>query len=282
MYRWAASRPHGSRLAQFLPRLIHHDPGNAVLVFELLQVSGASVISSEAYRATARILAACHSIDRESGEGPEGLSRDAPWVFDIARPQPASLRELAPAQLTLFESIQASRPLGAELDRMREGWRASSLIHADFKWSNLAFVPSNRGDRTLLLDWELAQWGDPAWDIGGAMHAVIVEDILAGELPSDGGPERLMELLGSLLAKRGKDHADFWKAYCHERGWSTGQAAELQQRLASHTGLRFIKTAYEWCQSETRMPRRAAAILQLGINMMLRPIEAAQGVLGLP
>jgi hypothetical protein len=114
------------------------------------------------------------------------------------------------------------------------------------------------------------------------MHAVIVEDILAGELPSDGGPERLMELLGSLLAKRGKDHADFWKAYCHERGWSTGQAAELQQRLASHTGLRFIKTAYEWCQSETRMPRRAAAILQLGINMMLRPIEAAQGVLGLP
>ena len=113
------------------------------------------------------------------------------------------------------------------------------------------------------------------------MHAVIVEDILAGDLPSDGGPERLMERLGFLLSNRMPDHAAFWKAYCQERALTAGQAAELQQRLPGHTGLRFIKTAYEWCQSETKVPRRAAAILQLGINMMLRPLEAAQSVLGL-
>jgi hypothetical protein len=42
-----------------------------------------------------------------------------------------------------------------------------------------------------------------------------------------------------------------------------------------------IKTAYEWCQSETRMPGRAAAVLQLGINMMRHPELAAPTVLGL-
>lgn len=282
VYRWAVSHPQGRRLTGFLSRLVHDDARNAILIFELLPISGSTAVSSEAYRATARVLAACHSIDRENSEDTlRGLSPYAPWVFDIARPHPESLRELAPAQLILFESLQASTPLREAIDRMHEGWQASCLIHADFKWSNLAHLSSTRGDRILLLDWELAQWGDPAWDVGGAMHAVIVEDILAGDLPADGGPERVMEYLGSLLGNRMRDHSDFWKAYCRERGFSTRQAAELRHRLPSHVGLRFIKTAYEWCQSETRVPRRAAAILQLGINMMLRPIEAAQAVLGL-
>jgi aminoglycoside phosphotransferase (APT) family kinase protein len=152
------------------------------------------------------------------------------------------------------------------IDRMRERWSSETLIHGDFKWSNLT--------AGTLLDWELAQWGDPAWDVGGAMHAVIVEDLLAAELAGDDGLEGLFGMLGELLARRHEDHRGFWDSYCTVRRLDA-------MVVASQAGLRFIKTAYEWCQSETRIPRRAAAILQLGINMLLRPEEASGAVLGL-
>lgn len=268
VYRWAAAHQDGERLRSFLPRSIHYDQDASILVLELLPAPvGDASVSTESYLQGARMLAAAHRVNRSGPEPTLELSTTAPWVFDITRPLPASLRELSPAQLSLFQSLQSSPPLTLALDRMRESWSPECLIHGDFKWTNLA------GGK--LLDWELAQWGDPAWDVGGAMHAAIVEDLLAAELPGDVGPERLFGILGGLLARRHEDHRAFWSGYSADRG------VELRQRLPSQTGLRFIKTAYEWCQSETRMPRRAAAILQLGINMVLRPEEALQAVLGL-
>jgi hypothetical protein len=89
-------------------------------------------------------------------------------------------------------------------------------------------------------------------------------------------------MLGEMLARRREDHRAFWSAYLAERGLPAAGAAALQERVPAATGLRLIKTAYEWCQAETRMPRRAAAILQLGINMVVRPEQAMRFVLGLP
>jgi len=274
VYRWSAADPDGRGLLPFLPQPVHYNPDAAVLVLELLAVNpGDAGVSAESYREAARMLAAAHCIDRSGHDTSLRLTTAAPWVFDIARPSPASRRELSPAQLSLFQSLQASAPLIEALQRMRESWIHENLIHGDFKWNNLA------GGK--LLDWELAQWGDPAWDLGGAMHAVIVEDLLALELPSQESREQLFGMLGELLTRRHEDHRSFWDTYCSDRALAPADVSPLGQRVPAQAGLRFIKTAYEWCQSETRMPRRAAAILQLGINMVLRPDEARQAVLGL-
>jgi hypothetical protein len=162
------------------------------------------------------------------------------------------------------------------LSHLRRAWPAESLIHGDLKGPNI--VPA--GDRVLLVDWELVQWGDPAWDLGGVFQGVIVEEILGLELPERAGVSEAMESFGAVVAARRAELAFFWEAYRAARGLSPEEAGSLQERLASNTGLRLIKTAYEWCQSETRMPGRAAAILQLGINMMRQPVMATTTVLG--
>ena len=41
----------------------------------------------------------------------------------------------------------------------------------------------------LLLDWEMAQLGDPAWDVGAALHAFITEAVLGLELTDGTKPE---------------------------------------------------------------------------------------------
>jgi hypothetical protein len=278
VYRWAGADSRAAALRPHLPRLIHHDARRDLLVLELARPE------SEAERPTvdflpelARILATCHHI--AASQRPrqlDGLPETAPWVFDLTRPSPGSLRELAPAQLALLQAVQSEGRLEAVLAAMRNEWTSRCLIHSDLKGANL--VGTSHG--VLLLDWELAQWGDPAWDLGGVFHAVIAEAVLALELPDRSSAGQAMEMLGATISGLRHHHASFWEGYRAERDGEPDPG--LRGRLPLHTGLRLVKTAYEWCQSETRMPRRAAALLQLGVNLMLQPEQADRTVLGFP
>ena len=133
----------------------------------------------------------------------------------------------------------------------------------------------------LLLDWEMAQLGDPAWDVGAVLHAFIAEAVLGLELTEGTSPEAAAGLLGTLLPRLFPAHRDFWSGYLAAARLTDAEAEALLHRLTPHIAARLLKSAYEWSQAEVRMPRSAAAILQLGINMLLRPDAAREVVLGL-
>lgn len=48
-------------------------------------------------------------------------------------------------------------------------WRTAVLIHGDVKWEHV------RRDG-VLVDWELAGLGDPAWDLAGLLHELCMSD----------------------------------------------------------------------------------------------------------
>jgi aminoglycoside phosphotransferase (APT) family kinase protein len=204
-------------------------------------------------------------------------------VFDLARPAPASLRELAPAQLIVIQALQSRPEAMAALDQLHDDWRPSRLIHGDFKWSNVLVQQDGTGIpvRALLLDWEMAQLGDPAWDVGSALHAFITEAVLELEAIDGTKPEAAAGLLGAVLARLLPAHRDFWSRYLEAARLTEAEARDLRDRLPGHVAARLLKSAFEWSQAEVQMPRSAAAILQLGINMLLRPDAAREVVLGL-
>ncbi len=149
-------------------------------------------------RLVATALAECHLLPvPRDAEIAALLPAPAPWVFDLSRPAPASLRELAPAQLRVIQAVQSQPGAVAALDRLRDEWRPTRLVHGDFKWSNVLVQQDAVGlpVRVLLLDWEMAQLGDPAWDVGAAMHAFIAEAVLGLELADGSSPEAAAELL---------------------------------------------------------------------------------------
>jgi aminoglycoside phosphotransferase (APT) family kinase protein len=237
-----------------------------------------------ARRLVATALAECHGlpVPRDIGIG-VGLPDAAPWLFDLARPAPASLRELAPAQLSVIQAVQSQPGAMAALDRLRDEWRPTRLVHGDFKWSNVLVHEDGAGLPVglMLLDWEMAQLGDPAWDVGAVLHAFIAEAVLGLELTDGTSPEAAAGLLGTLVPRLLPAHRGFWSEYLAAARLSDVEAEALLHRLAPHVAARLLKSAYEWSQAEVRMPRSAAAILQLGINMLLRPDAARDVVLGL-
>jgi Phosphotransferase enzyme family len=293
LYDWVAADARATALRAVFPRRRHYDPERSILVLDLVtDATHPHVLEDEAAppyltalrRLVATTLAECHRlpVTRDIGIG-MGLPDAAPWVFDLARPAPASLRELAPAQLSVIQALQSQPGALAALDRLRDEWRPTRLVHGDFKWNNVLVQQDSAGMPVgvLLLDWEMAQLGDPAWDVGAVMHAFIAEAVLGLELTDGTSPEAAAGLLGTLIPKLVPAHRDLWGSYLASARLADAEAEALLHRLTSHVAARLLKSAYEWSQAEVRMPRSAAAILQLGINMLLRPDAGRDVVLGL-
>jgi aminoglycoside phosphotransferase (APT) family kinase protein len=293
LYEWVAADATATALRPVFPRRRHYDPERSIMVLDL--VTGAAhphVLEDEASpdylaalrRLVAIVLSECHGlpVPRDMGTG-VALPDAAPWVFDLARPATASLRELAPAQLSVIQAVQSQPAAMAALDRLHAEWRPTRLVHGDFKWSNVLVEQDSAGIpvRVVLLDWEMAQLGDPAWDVGAVMHTFIAEAVLGLELTDGTSPEAAAGLLGTLIPKLLPAHGDFWSGYLAVARLTVAEAESLLHRLASHVAARLLKSAYEWSQAEVRIPRSAAAILQLAINMLLWPDAAREVVLGL-
>jgi aminoglycoside phosphotransferase (APT) family kinase protein len=171
----------------------------------------------------------------------------------------------------------------AALGRLRDEWRPSRLVHGDIKWNNVLVQPDGAGTPVgvLLLDWEMAQLGEPAWDVGAVLHAFITEAVLGLELTDGTSPEAAAGLLGRLVPRLLPAHRDFLSVYQAAARLTDGEAEAFLHRLPLHVAARLLKSAYEWSQAEARMPRSAAAVLQLGINMLLRPAVAREVILGI-
>jgi hypothetical protein len=291
LYQWAVVDHSAAELRPLIPSRRHYDPEHSILLLDLAAGAPAPVLprdgSAESLSAVRGLLASAMAAYHRLVPGPTTelgrlLPRTAPWVFDLARPVPAMLRELSPAQLSVIEALQHRPEAAATLEQLRERWRPERLIHGDFKWTNLLVRQDAGGWPTgiLLLDWEMAQLGDPAWDVGAVLHAFLTEAVLTLEPAGQEGAEGAARHLGAAARELGPLHRDFWSRYAAAAELTGQEAAAMLERLPAQVAARLLKTAFEWSQGEARMPRRAAAILQLGINMLANPGVAVKVVLG--
>ena len=96
-----------------------------------------------------------------------------PPTFSICHPGPDALAELSPANLELLKSIQHYPELPNHFKSLVNSWRVRTLIHGDIRWDNILLLLSNDHGESLqikLIDWEYADIGDPAWDIGSVFQ----------------------------------------------------------------------------------------------------------------
>jgi hypothetical protein len=73
----------------------------------------------------------------------------------------------------------------------------------------------------------------------------------------------------------------FWDGYARAAGLTGAPAEQFADRAVQYCAVRLIQSAFEWGQAEVTLPPSAAAILQLGTNLLHRPAEARRVVLAL-
>jgi aminoglycoside phosphotransferase (APT) family kinase protein len=211
--------------------------------------------------ALGRALATIHAIapDREE------LRQDPPWVLSLHRPPLEALRYLSAASAQLVRLLQEDERIGAALDRLRDGWRIEALVHRDVKWANcIAHPPPGGARRTRirLVDWEMAGWGDPAFDIGSALS------------------DYAAFALGARPGATGRAPATFWSAYARARGLGAPVAARLLVRSVRFAGARLVQSAYEHTQETTVLDERIERVVALARDLLLADDHVARAALG--
>jgi hypothetical protein len=295
LYRRVSRDDWLATLRPFVPACHHYDHERDLLVLDLV-ADGRGVYDLVGEddplalppigEQLAAVLAALHAALLPPDAALEGSvfrARGRPWVLDIARPVPEALWDLAPAQLQLLRLLQRDQALAAQLADLRAGWTDSNLIHGDIKWSNIlaGVEPESKAPaRLTLVDWELARIGDPAWDVGSVFHSYLAHCVAAAPREDATAEDAANAFAGALPAMQVETRR-FWEAYARHSGLTASNAARLLDRATRYCGARLLQSTYEWCQTETAIPRPAAGILQLALNLLDRPAAGQAIVLGL-
>ncbi len=245
-----------------VPRLVAHDEVRGIVILEWL-AAGQDLVHLHAGRdrcptavaaALGRALAAIHAVAPDDEE----LRDDPPWVLWLHRPQLAALRVLSAASVDLVKRLQRDEACCRALDELRDGFVAEALVHRDVKWEN-CIAEGPRRDRVKLVDWEMAGWGDPAFDIGSALSDYVAHR--PGQAPQPA-------------------IARLWSAYVRARGLAAPQASALLQRSTRYAGARLLQSAFEHTQEARTASERVELSLRAAHELLVRPDEAAIALLG--
>lgn len=304
MESWFYARslePRAVRLRPYVPHLAHHDPARGLLVIELLRDASPADVLVDASplaemppigAALGETLAALHGAfpypvararpparARTTARARSGPGVTRPWILDMHAPRPEMMRFLSPAQVTLIGLLQA-RPGAIEmLNRLRLEWAPSTLIHGDVKWSNVLVAAARPA--VWLIDWEFTSWGDPAWDVGSALHSFLVDCIAHAATTAD-TPADAAAAFAHALPRAHPEIRRFCDAYVRGRALGARTADAFLASAVLFAAVRLIQTAYESCERLEDVPRFAAGELQLALNLFARPEVARGAVLGLP
>jgi hypothetical protein len=282
--------PAGGRFGRYLPRLCLHNPADHVLVLELLRDAPnlqeyhqrRGRCSPVLAAALGRALGTLHQLPDDAARSI--ASRPAPWVLAIHRPDLALYHAASQANLHLIATIQRFPQFGALLDALRALWQPRALVHYDMKWENVLVAPAAAGGRRTikLVDWEAAGWGDPGWDTGSVFGEYLGFWLLS--IPTTGvdPPDRFLELARYPLARIQPAMRRFWQAYARQRGLEGGVAREALLRSVCYAAARLVQTAFEQGQGAVQLTGNALCFLQVSLNMLQRPDEAAVHLLGIP
>jgi hypothetical protein len=278
-----------SGVIEHLPRFFGYDPAHGVLVLELVQQAEdlrtmqlrTGHFSAGPAALLGGALGALHRATETAESGP--LTPGVPWVLWLHRPDARLFRDVSSAGLELIRIVQGAAGFSDGFERLRQTCRIGALVHGDVKWDNCLVTSSTNGREELkLIDWEVASAGDPCWDIGSALShylsAWLFSIPVTGAVPAERFPELAVFPLDSMKpALRA-----CWLAYVEARALYGPSSMAVLLRAVQLMGARLVQTAFEAAQMVQQLTSPLILHLQLALNILLRPEEAATQLLGLP
>lgn len=280
-YQVAAGVP---ALGRYLVPVRHVDVDRSVLVLDAVPASRTirehHLVTGRLPSLAARELGSAlgHLHAAQLTELPNPLRAAPADVLRLHRPTPAAIGSTSKGGQEVLEMIQG-RAVRALLDEAAGDWRAEVLVHGDARWDNVLLSAPGGGriSRLTLVDWELARVGDPAWDLGAALGEYLVAWVLALPVAADVSPDRALTSARFPLSRVQTPMRALWHSYLRIRPGPD----DFRERVTRYAGCRLVQAGFEHADRSVRLPARSVVCVQLGLNLVARPLEGAAHMLGL-
>jgi len=255
------NHPAFARLATYVPAYYGFDPEKQVLVTEYLPEASnleehcrlhQGHLPAPLFAKLAAVLATFHfplSSEVLASRAVQFFPRQAPWVFNLSDPG-------VTAQQALFSKSQTPNPalaavLGSPtfqqaLAGIQADWQLTSLIHGDLKWMNLLVHRAPAEEEQLkLIDWEIADIGDPLWDVAGVFQGFVSNALFYNPALAS---TTFSLVPGVSLADLGAvwpQLDQFWQLYVAHTAPHLALPADALAKTLRYTAARLVQTAIE-------------------------------------
>lgn len=266
IYRLATALPGQP---PFLPRCHLAEGAKGLLVLKAIE--GPTVHAYMQRRdAQPKTAMVCQALGQALGSAHQRfspLSRSVPpgipWTFHLFSPGPAEFVWGHPHMRWLLEHLENRWHWQNHLANIRHQWCTQTLMHGDLKWDNCVLFRSATGPMVCLIDWELAGWGDPAWDL-----ACLVQELFAHHAHDDQElPATSIHLL--------------WSSYCAATSLPWHSLEQLRRRIYAYVPVRMLQAALEEVRSFGPDEARVRRTLHLANTLLMVPATALPGLVAL-
>lgn len=277
---------HKSSLYQktvdYIPKYYGYDPNHHILITEYLkdtrsiheEVFQTQKLSKVHAQQMAKILASFHFDIREEINQDESLqffTGQIPWILKME-----SLNNTNPSggNNPIVTEIQKNKELVKKIEEVASQWQRYSLIHGDIKWMNF-IVTSGKESEVKLIDWEIADLGDPLWDVAGAIQSYFTSWIFSFnnhhkeyvKLPNTDflTLETIIPVLKVL-----------WETYSKLKEYSQEEYRKNLLRTLKYTAVRIIQTAFENNTKGNQINNNSLKAIEFSDNLLTHTEQVAK------
>jgi hypothetical protein len=183
-----------------------------------------------------------------------------PWILHLFIPGPAEFVWGHPHMRWLLEHLQNRWHWQSLLKQLRHQWRPQTLMHGDLKWDNSVLYRSAFGPKVCLIDWELAGWGDPAWDL-----ACLVQELCTSLQQKEQNT-----LVNSIHI--------LWSSYCAATRFSWQLLEKIRRRIYAHVAVRLLQAALEEVKSFGPSAECVQRTLHLANMLLMAPASTIRSL----
>ena len=192
------------------------------------------------------------------------FQRQVPWILRIPKLSITHTTSISEANRMLLQTMQTTQALSEMLTSVESAWTYQSLIHGDLKPDNCLIVSDSESSTTKIqfVDWELADFGDPAWDVGTLLQGIWLPSLIHyGHVDAQ----------GSFLEPVQQTLATFLKGYLNNSPIQDDYKASILYRFVQFAATRMLQSAYELLYDSKTVTTQSIQILQSAITVFANP-----------
>lgn len=286
-YHFISSNPEYAELAALIPTFIDYDKDRHVLVVGYLP-DHTSV--HEYYFSQQRVIPEFTAKQAEimtlfhfpvpAHADTSAFPRLLPWIMLINDNGPHYFQPNS--NNDLVGMIRGNNELMEMLTALKSEWQQTSLIHGDIKWTNF-ITPKTATDasQVKLVDWEIADIGDPWWDVAGFLQSFL-STWLFGFDNLKPAEHKLLDSMHAFDIEQVKPAAAyFWKTYIQRMNIPAAEEQAALVKTMKYTAARMLQTSIEGIVQTPQVFPNNVRIVQVAFNILKSPEMAAQELFGI-
>lgn len=200
-----------------------------------------------------------------------------PWIFAFHRDN----NRVSEAVISLGEIVRKNENLHLSMDRLRDQWRFSGVIHGDTKWDNCVVYMNASNQQCLkIVDWELVDFGDCAWDFGGVLHSYLAHWIAMMPFAKTTNKEELIQGSNVMLMQMQPAMQAFWAAYSKTCNLNGSAQRDFLKRALDYVAARLLQTAFEYSYYASQISEHVLMLVHISQTILNDPQTAAQELFG--